>query len=421
MRSYFKPHPSFNTFLRPIRRSLITGRATPEATKAFVTRSKLPLFYKFDNSGLFAVPVLHGSQADWTALDSVDQDYVNGLAAHAIENNRVNAMVVFEYDSTARKEYRLTSLEQIFSDPGCDIRREEAITIANLGLVCDEEELKRRFLRAKSETQLEVIDYVLMELNDSIFDSNRTGLIGQSIQTLQSLCEEGRLQGYGIRSCLAPFHHHKPLREGKDDRGAHMIQNAALEKVAQELKYFEIMAYPINPTIGIPSTYPLMLPSEEDLEEYKGKNITLSTDGIPPPELRTYTRIATNVLNCSFNKHIIVTPEIGLSKVGQELQALKAKESQANNPDSVLFLSGVHPPDMEGALMKALDKLCPALASSETLQEKAIRVALSAETDLVMVDAEASAVMGKFLLTADKLLDSDETDELFERFFIPPP
>lgn len=74
---------------------------------------------------------------------------------------------------------------------------------------------------------------------------------------------------------------------------------------------------------------------------------------------------------------------------------------------------------IEHEIAKSLDQLCPDLASTPLLQEKAIRIAMSQGVDCVVVEAEMSALMGKCKLRPEHMLHSTKTDHIYGNFVIP--
>ncbi|KAJ1405190.1 hypothetical protein B484DRAFT_216367 [Ochromonadaceae sp. CCMP2298] len=83
------------------------------------------------------------------------------------------------------------------------------------------------------------------------------------------------------------------------------------------------------------------------------------------------------------------------------------------------LITGEQPEAVQQALGASLDALCPPLASSKTLQHKALRVVFSVGVDVCIIDAEASAKLGRLSLTSEDMLTSDETDQVFEHFYLP--
>ena len=135
-------------------------------------------------------------------------------------------------------------------------------------------------------------------------------------------------------------------------------------------------------------------------------------------------------------EHLAKMNEQGLQEVLKELTAqqnadphaeayrpLKAGES-ADTPrildiTGMDLVTGLNAPAMEEYFVDALDELCPPLQSTLLLQDKALRVVLSVGIDVVLVDAERSAMLGKFNLKPADLLTDKDTDAVFEYFKLP--
>ncbi len=135
-------------------------------------------------------------------------------------------------------------------------------------------------------------------------------------------------------------------------------------------------------------------------------------------------------------EHLAKLNEQGLQEVLKELteaqnadphadsyRPLKAGES-TDSPrildiTGMDLVTGLNSPAMEEYFVDALDELCPPLQSTPLLQDKALRVVLSVGIDVVLVDAERSAMLGKFNLKPSDLLTDKDTDDVFEYFKLP--
>jgi hypothetical protein len=154
----------------------------------------------------------------------------------------------------------------------------------------------------------------------------------------------------------------------------------------------------------------------ENLKEAMNKIEYVVKDSGLKPEAsneRSFTRVASDPLLCYHNIEAI-------SALGDSMEAemaqIEAKE-QAQSP--WLMISGAYTPQAEKALCDALDHLCPPLQSTSKLQDKALRVALSMEVELALMDAESCALTGKFSLLEEQLLAPKDTEAVFEQFIIP--
>ena len=104
-----------------------------------------------------------------------------------------------------------------------------------------------------------------------------------------------------------------------------------------------------------------------------------------------------------------------------------AVQLSSNNYDEKEFMpdmplvSGLYSSRVERLLADSLDNLCPSLTSTPLLQEKALRVVFSQGVEVMIIDAEHSAMLGKLKLAYDELLTPEETLGVIENFQIPVP
>lgn len=68
---------------------------------------------------------------------------------------------------------------------------------------------------------------------------------------------------------------------------------------------------------------------------------------------------------------------------------------------------------------ETLDELCPALSSTPLVQQKALRIVFSVGIDVMLVDAESSAYLGKFNIAPKDLINSSQSEKIFGSFCIP--
>lgn len=119
--------------------------------------------------------------------------------------------------------------------------------------------------------------------------------------------------------------------------------------------------------------------------------------------------VASDIANSSRSKARSISDYI---KSGRKKEAL---------PDGCEYnlITGLNPAIIERELGNSLDILCPALKSTPLLQDKALRIVFSAGVDVMIIDAEHSAMLGKFSLTPKDMITSDDTSDVFEKFGIP--
>jgi len=82
-------------------------------------------------------------------------------------------------------------------------------------------------------------------------------------------------------------------------------------------------------------------------------------------------------------------------------------------------VEGLLEPTADQLIKSALDELCPRLASSPRLQEKALRCVFSVGMDLVMLQSEVSAALGPLRLEPQQILSSQESDAVFGTLAMP--
>lgn len=127
--------------------------------------------------------------------------------------------------------------------------------------------------------------------------------------------------------------------------------------------------------------------------------------------------------------------EVGLEKLLRELTEQQSdphaalyrdrKPGEAEDAPRVMdvigtdLVTGLNSPALEEYFVDSLDELCPPLVSTPLLQEKALRLVFSIGIDVVIVDAERSAQLGKLALKPSDLLTSQQTDDAFEYFKLP--
>jgi hypothetical protein len=134
---------------------MIAGRATPAGTKAFIASSNLSLYHKFEKSGLFINPIIHGPpRAKTTGPSTIAEDH---LLLHAYTQNKSNCMFVYncslDDDKTTGERYWSSSrLDKVLR------KREEVVAVAGLGRCASAEVIVNRLEHAHNVCRLESID-----------------------------------------------------------------------------------------------------------------------------------------------------------------------------------------------------------------------------------------------------------------------
>lgn len=145
--------------------SIILGKATPQATQEFVSKRGLPLYHRFEKTGLFCNPIVHGQ------VNGFDGDCdPKLLASIAIAENASNCIYVYSHDSSRAKtsvatnEFVLTDIGQLLKD--VEVPRESLILVADLGFVDSEHEVSKRIERAFKVTNLQTIDCFIIRVSN---------------------------------------------------------------------------------------------------------------------------------------------------------------------------------------------------------------------------------------------------------------
>ena len=88
--------------------------------------------------------------------------------------------------------------------------------------------------------------------------------------------------------------------------------------------------------------------------------------------------------------------------------------------DPVVFLiSDILPDEISDKFGEAMDTLCPALATTPKLEDKALRTVLSFGHEVVIVEPEIKPALGKLKLTPADLVGIDDVAHIFGGFMIP--
>lgn len=159
---------------------------------------------------------------------------------------------------------------------------------------------------------------------------------------------------------------------------------------------------------------------------------------------RKFTRIAVHPF-CCYRGHGSATPEELEEKDLEHMPnktpnamsksaALIQQNTQANDnsdpsspyingvkeDDPVVFLiSDILPEEISDKFGEALDTLCPALASTPKLEDKALRTVLSFGHEAVSIEPEIKPALGKLKLTPEDLMSIDDVAHIFGGFMIP--
>ena len=160
-------------------------------------------------------------------------------------------------------------------------------------------------------------------------------------------------------------------------------------------------------------------------------------DSSDDEETRTFTRGAMNPLTCRFggraalryeNPKVLEARRIRRVKTAGKHTSQVVRTSSGEkiyefvddvDPDELVevdLVTGLNDADFELRLGEVLDQACPELKSTPLLQEKALRLVFSVGIDVMVVDAEHSAMMGPLALQEEDLLNAEQTQRAFTNF-----
>ena len=195
------------------------------------------------------------------------------------------------------------------------VKREELVTIANLGRVRLPNEIVERIVLTSELCGLEEIDAVVIKIDKEFFThkprrevgrftkgDKKTGDIVELVQVLEKICRARNLHFYGIHSDFPPYSYHTPPMRSISDYAA--TPRAIEESMQTEMRYGDFMIYQISPTTALPPTFSMLEPSQEWLDVYKEEEEEEEgmegPNGIPllSEATRTYTRGSLDPLLC---------------------------------------------------------------------------------------------------------------------------
>ncbi len=141
------------------------GRATVNGTFDFVRKSALPLYHQFATSKLTISPIIHGPPSLHTTAER-NKPYIEALTRRAVVVNRSNCIVVYQH-YPEDEPYYATNLATLFTDPANDVRRDQVVIVANIGLATTRSDVYKRLSNACQKTGMEMIDMVMFEVRIS--------------------------------------------------------------------------------------------------------------------------------------------------------------------------------------------------------------------------------------------------------------
>jgi hypothetical protein len=182
-----------------------------------------------------------------------------------------------------------------------------------------------------------------------------------------------------------------------------MLSAQIEETMAKKMPNADILCYPIAPSSSYPATYPMLDPNPETWNE-------VIVDESSLEKTRKFTRAAvdpfvcyygTGESNAGYDAEEIKNKIIGQKKDEEEFETEKLNFDghDFTTRPSLTLIKSMLSKEVEQLVGNSLDNLCPPLTSSRNIQDKVLRVVLSVGVDTVIVDAEASAKLGIFIMS----------------------
>lgn len=337
-----------------------------------------------------------------------------------------------------------------------DLSREALVTVADLGLVQSFDSAEQELSRALEATRLESIDIALVRCDALSFD--HPARTAAAIDALERLCAEGVLTGFGVHVSVPPFMHHTPRQRRCRDMS---LVPMLLEESLKTRRHCCLVLYDLCASHQMPATHPMLEhPGSAEwamdgtltcthspcICEFVSACVSVCADelrGTVAPRL--FSRAAADPLTCyrglgqggeeeeeederavaerAQRAPLIVPDAAGeysfpsITAPASPEEPAEQREEDVHHP--LVLISGVNTPQLEHSIAQALDELCPALASTPRLEDKGLRVALSVGTELVVVEGNQSARIGKNTLGAEHMLTAEDSAGVFGSFVVP--
>lgn len=447
---------------------MIPGRADRHATERFIARSGLPMYHQFDHSGLFINPIIHGPPSRYhksdKEVDEKTETLIHAMSMRAVHLNRSNCLVVYQHNHNiyTGKPWSLPSFSSILNGGPEPILREELVVIADLGVCHSKEDVLERLHEACRLNGLGQIDCAYIEVTDHYMKATGTSF-PLVIDTLQELCNDGKLSFFGIQISCAPYIYHNPAFKSAGEFT--MLPCYIEEQIRyKNIAFCDLVIYQISPSTACPATFPMLDPATDQYDPQAQEG-----DIIHNEQNRKLTRGALDPLVCfrgrgkglvkpeqehledkehlekmhdDMNKRAEVSAASDPSEeiereelrefnrtqtpyTAKELEevrdlGMKAHEAVAGGHRLEVYLAeGAISKPLGESISKAFDYICPALKSTPHLQDKALRIIFSTGVEVMMIDSELSAMIGKLKIKPKDLVTLDETEELFTQFVVP--
>lgn len=139
----------------------IDGNATTEGTQQFIASSDIALHHHFRRSNLYVNPIIHGPPRQLSETEEFDDQ---GATARGLLYNRSNGVFVYDYNNN--KPWHTTSIYDILSSAeDFGVKRDQIVTMANLGVVESDEDIDKRLTDASKLSKINNIDMAIIEVS----------------------------------------------------------------------------------------------------------------------------------------------------------------------------------------------------------------------------------------------------------------
>jgi len=271
----------------------VPGSATPEATRSFVAKSRLPLFHSFSKSNLVVNPTIVGPPK---GKDSDDPE-ANSAIRRCILVNGANCVVVSSYQPLKDGKMSMWFTSEVARMVAeNEVKREELVLMVDLGKIDTEEEIGERLALSMHMCCLEEIDAVMIKIDQRLFGDPRQLNIVDILQTLETFTGNEHLKFYGLHIDVPPYSYHTPPVRSISNQG--YIPAELEETMHYDLEYADFVSYQISPTTAIPATLPMLEPDEYDGSISPAAYVNEKGRGIVTEKSRKFTRMALDPLLC---------------------------------------------------------------------------------------------------------------------------
>ena len=121
-------------------------------------------------------------------------------------------------------------------------------------------------------TRLDYLDLAVIECTAASFAEARQ--MAYAIDSLEDLCDQGHISGYGVTVTTPPYMYHTPVKRSSQDMA---LVPAMFEQSMQARRHCELILYNISPSHNTPATYPMLESSQRSQWVNDGRYSILSS------------------------------------------------------------------------------------------------------------------------------------------------